>query len=473
MFEPSATLHASRGSPARAATSIGRDLYDMTNGWGGHPGNEAPIVVLTHQAPDQHPDGVPFYFVSDVEAAIAHARRGRRGPRCRDRRCNGGAAGARRRVARRHRGEPRARSARRGHPVVRRFEGTGATLGPRHPRGARGDAPALRGAEAADSVSMTDLSRYADWTGWLTSQAEADVDARCVWVGGSAATGGYDEWSDLDVDVLCTPGTSTDGLRAAGWRRRTRDFDVRDVWEVPEHVWPDGRQCFVNLQDRPGLLLGADPAHRPARSPTCPTSTRTSTCAGTGRRSSSTTPTGCWCSRRRTSPTRSPRPSPGAPAAGRPTSGWSTGRSAAATSPRRSTSTCGSRWRPWSGWSASSTARGATTSGCATCARTCRRTSRTASRSWSRAPATASLEELSLRCYAWLDELLDQRRRQRLPVPRPARAAVPEHHEPEHREPEQEDREVRDHGDRDQHGQHHQERGRNPAAKRPQARQLQ
>ncbi len=101
---------------------------------------------------------------------------------------------------------------------------------------------------------MIDLSRYADWTTWLTSQAEADEDAHCVWVGGSAATGGYDEWSDLDVDVLCTPGTSAAVYER--WLAKARtDFDVRDVWEVPEHVWPDGRQCFVNLQDRPGLLL--------------------------------------------------------------------------------------------------------------------------------------------------------------------------------------------------------------------------
>ena len=46
---------------------------------------------------------------------------------------------------------------------------------------------------------MTDLSRYADWTSWLTSHAAADPDVRCIWVGGSAATGEYDEWSDLDV----------------------------------------------------------------------------------------------------------------------------------------------------------------------------------------------------------------------------------------------------------------------------------
>ncbi len=31
---------------------IGRRLYDMTNGWDGHPGDEVPIVVLTHQPPE-------------------------------------------------------------------------------------------------------------------------------------------------------------------------------------------------------------------------------------------------------------------------------------------------------------------------------------------------------------------------------------------------------------------------------------
>ena len=51
----------------------------------------------------------------------------------------------------------------------------------------------------------TDLSRYADWTTWLAEQGATDSDVRVVWVGGSAATGGYDEWSDLDVDLLCTP----------------------------------------------------------------------------------------------------------------------------------------------------------------------------------------------------------------------------------------------------------------------------
>jgi hypothetical protein len=108
--------------------------------------------------------------------------------------------------------------------------------------------------EVADFVGVTDLSRYADWTAWLTTQAEGDDDVHCVWVGGSAATGGYDEWSDLDLDVLCTPGTST--AVYLRWLAQAReDFVVRQFWAVPEHVWPDGRQCFLGLQDRPGLLL--------------------------------------------------------------------------------------------------------------------------------------------------------------------------------------------------------------------------
>ena len=53
---------------------------------------------------------------------------------------------------------------------------------------------------------------------------------------------------------LCTPGTAPSAY--ARWLGRARaDFEIRDVWEPPAATWPDGRQCFLNLQDRPGLLL--------------------------------------------------------------------------------------------------------------------------------------------------------------------------------------------------------------------------
>lgn len=100
---------------------------------------------------------------------------------------------------------------------------------------------------------MADLTRYDDWIAWLTERAASDRDVLAAWVGGSAATGGWDEWSDLDLDVLCTPGTSTAVYERWLVGART-DFDVHDVWEVPEHGWPDGRHCFLTLQERPGLL---------------------------------------------------------------------------------------------------------------------------------------------------------------------------------------------------------------------------
>ena len=57
------------------ATIVGRRLYDITNGWGGHTGGEVPMVVLTHDPPDDWPrGGVPIHFVSGAEAAMAKAQ---------------------------------------------------------------------------------------------------------------------------------------------------------------------------------------------------------------------------------------------------------------------------------------------------------------------------------------------------------------------------------------------------------------
>jgi hypothetical protein len=100
---------------------------------------------------------------------------------------------------------------------------------------------------------VTDLSRYDDWLVWLRAQGEADADVRVVFVGGSAVTGGYDDHSDLDVDVLVTPGEAV-----AAYRRllvaALRDFAVHQVWELPEATWPDGRQAFLHLTADAGDL---------------------------------------------------------------------------------------------------------------------------------------------------------------------------------------------------------------------------
>lgn len=57
---------------------VGRQLFNLTNGWGGIHPLDKPIVVVTHKVPDQwiaeHP-GAPFTFVTDgVPAALEQAR---------------------------------------------------------------------------------------------------------------------------------------------------------------------------------------------------------------------------------------------------------------------------------------------------------------------------------------------------------------------------------------------------------------
>ncbi len=102
-------------------------------------------------------------------------------------------------------------------------------------------------------ADVTDLSRYDDWLVWLGTRAEEDAAIRVVFIGGSAVTGGYDDHSDLDVEVLATPGEA-----AAAYRRlldaALRDFTVHQVWELPEATWPDGRQAFLNLTPDAGDL---------------------------------------------------------------------------------------------------------------------------------------------------------------------------------------------------------------------------
>jgi hypothetical protein len=91
-----------------------------------------------------------------------------------------------------------------------------------------------------------DLSRYDDWLTWLRTRAESDPDVRVVFIGGSAVTGGYDDHSDLDVEVLTTPGEAVVTYRRL-LDHALGDFDVHQVWELPEATWPDGRQAFLNL----------------------------------------------------------------------------------------------------------------------------------------------------------------------------------------------------------------------------------
>src|SRR5689334_5544474 len=90
--------------------------------------------------------------------------------------------------------------------------------------------------------TVADLSRYEDWMGWLRRRADADADVRGGFIGGSAVTGGYDDHSDLDVEVLASPGEAVAAYHRL-LQEALSEFEVHQVWELPESTWPDGRQA--------------------------------------------------------------------------------------------------------------------------------------------------------------------------------------------------------------------------------------
>jgi dihydrofolate reductase len=82
--DPDMTLHMTEASANHfryladntGALVVGRRLFDLMNGWGGtHPLNR-PVVVLTHNLPDDWPaEGRNFTFVTDgIQAAVDRAK---------------------------------------------------------------------------------------------------------------------------------------------------------------------------------------------------------------------------------------------------------------------------------------------------------------------------------------------------------------------------------------------------------------
>ena len=102
-------------------------------------------------------------------------------------------------------------------------------------------------------TTSPDLSRYDDLLAWMDALHETDPDVRACWIGGSAATGGYDDHSDLDLNVLAAPGTFVrvyDDLV----RSLQESFELTSLWLLPEATYSDGRQLFATLDQDPGAL---------------------------------------------------------------------------------------------------------------------------------------------------------------------------------------------------------------------------
>lgn len=100
---------------------------------------------------------------------------------------------------------------------------------------------------------MTDLSRYHDVLAWLDDLGAGDDDLLACWIGGSAATGGYDEHSDLDVNLLAAP-TTYERMYADLVTSLVATFAPTSVWELPAATYPHARQCFATFDPDPGAL---------------------------------------------------------------------------------------------------------------------------------------------------------------------------------------------------------------------------
>jgi len=100
---------------------------------------------------------------------------------------------------------------------------------------------------------VPDLSRYDDVLALLRDHAATTAEVRLVVVGGSAATGRYDQHSDLDVELWVDgpPDRTYDEVSSL----LAENVDVDHLWEVLRDRWPDGtRQLFAHLQPDPGDL---------------------------------------------------------------------------------------------------------------------------------------------------------------------------------------------------------------------------
>ena len=103
-------------------------------------------------------------------------------------------------------------------------------------------------------MPCTDLSRYDDWLAWLRRPGRGRP-RRAASCGSAAPPPPAARTSGpTSTSTCCAPRERPTRVHDRLLARIREDFDVDHVWELPTATWPDGRQCFVNLQHRPGAL---------------------------------------------------------------------------------------------------------------------------------------------------------------------------------------------------------------------------
>ena len=75
-----------------------------------------------------------------------------------------------------------------------------------------------------------------------------------AWEGGSAATGYLDEFSDIDLIVICDDDKIEDTFKAIE-KNLTENYGLKLKYRVPEPAWHGMSQCFYLLNDSPEFFF--------------------------------------------------------------------------------------------------------------------------------------------------------------------------------------------------------------------------
>jgi len=92
-----------------------------------------------------------------------------------------------------------------------------------------------------DSIVMADA---------LRSFLEPRTDVLAAWEGGSAATGYLDEYSDLDLAIVCTD-DAVETVIACVDDFLERTYGIEKRFRVPEPAWHGFSQCYYRLRNTP------------------------------------------------------------------------------------------------------------------------------------------------------------------------------------------------------------------------------
>jgi predicted nucleotidyltransferase len=82
---------------------------------------------------------------------------------------------------------------------------------------------------------------------------ESTSSIHCVWEGGSAATGFLDEYSDLDLGIICDDKKVEDNFNKIETYLQEK-YGILQKFRLPEPNWHGHSQCFYLLENTPEMF---------------------------------------------------------------------------------------------------------------------------------------------------------------------------------------------------------------------------